>query len=162
MAVGYLPEIGSEHGPCANDCEHTDCAETKRLLLMVCRWCDLAIGYRGFFNDSLEGHPAWSRIVHASCHEDSLAHARLASAETTTQDGWTMADIFAHAYAYPGVPVLNVATGERWEHEPHDKTNRPCVCGGNVKTLREHFADWNYPPENWESSSSQPIEATTL
>jgi len=72
MAAGYLPEIGSENGPCKDECEHTDCVETKRMLLMVCRWCDLAIGYRGFYNDTLEGEPALSRMVHAVCHEDEL------------------------------------------------------------------------------------------
>jgi len=71
MAVGYLPEIGSESGPCKDDCGHVDCAETKRMLLTECRWCDLSIGYRGFYNDTPDGEPAWSRLVHATCHEDT-------------------------------------------------------------------------------------------
>jgi len=72
MAAGYLPETGSEFGPCADACEHSDCAQTKRMLLTVCRWCDLAIGYRAFYNDTPDGEPAWSRMVHAVCHEETL------------------------------------------------------------------------------------------
>jgi hypothetical protein len=65
MAAGVLAKPGTEFGPCAEPCQHTDCAGTRRIATTVCRFCNKEIGYdRRFYND--EGY------VHAACLEDSI------------------------------------------------------------------------------------------
>lgn len=70
MAVGYLPEPGSEYGPCASECSHTDCAATRRMRATLCSICDEPIGSRGFFYH----HPVGGAKVmqHATCAEGDL------------------------------------------------------------------------------------------
>lgn len=65
MAAGVLAKPGTEFGPCAEPCQHTDCAGTRRIATTVCRFCNKEIGYdRRFYND--EGY------VHTACLEDSI------------------------------------------------------------------------------------------
>ena len=70
MAASTLPAPGTQYGPCAEPCSHTDCAHTRRMAAAVCPFCDEAIGYdRRFYNDggaSLGGFD----LVHALCAED--------------------------------------------------------------------------------------------
>ena len=70
MAASVLPAPGTEYGPCAEPCSHTDCAHTRRMAAAVCPLCDGAIGYgRRFYND---GEPGGFDLVHALCAEDDL------------------------------------------------------------------------------------------
>ncbi len=69
MAAGTLPEPGTEYGPCAEPCKHTDCAATREMVTATCRFCLEPIGYdRRFYR---EGNG--SGLVHASCLEDEVA-----------------------------------------------------------------------------------------
>lgn len=45
MAFGTLPRPGTELGPCANPCSHTDCAQSRQMAETVCRVCTTPIGY---------------------------------------------------------------------------------------------------------------------
>lgn len=70
MAASTLPAPGTEYGPCAEPCSHTDCAHSRRMAAAVCPFCDEAIGYgRRFYN---EGDPGGFDLVHALCLEDHL------------------------------------------------------------------------------------------
>jgi hypothetical protein len=66
MAAGYLPEPGTQYGPCADACAHTDCARTRQQAGMTCPTCGEQIGYeRGFYQ-----RDNWQVLVHAACAED--------------------------------------------------------------------------------------------
>ncbi len=69
MAAGVLSALGTEFGPCAEPCLHTDCAGTRGIAETICCFCDKPIGYdRRFYNDA--------GYVHASCLEDSIEQER--------------------------------------------------------------------------------------
>lgn len=75
MAAGTLPRPGTELGPCAEDCDHRDCAETMFIAGCVCRFCGHAIGFERRFYLDPEAAPATpddKRWVHAECLEDSV------------------------------------------------------------------------------------------
>ncbi len=92
MAQGYLPEIGSEFGPCERtkidgewvSCGHTDCAQTRIDLARICHHCDEALGTRGFFRMSpsgggdLMGQAGTDRTVwvHAVCEMRAIEKER--------------------------------------------------------------------------------------
>ena len=58
-----LSEPGTDHGPCAEDCKHTDCAETRRMALSNCKVCGEPIGYdRQFY-----AYENWQEFKHADC-----------------------------------------------------------------------------------------------
>jgi len=66
MAAGILPEPGSDFGPCATACAHTDCAVTRRTAEEACRYCGKPIGYGvRIYRDGI-GH------AHAICVEATL------------------------------------------------------------------------------------------
>lgn len=69
MAVGYLPEPGTQYGPCQDDCAHTDCAATRRQAEQQCPHCGELINYeRGFYNTD-------AGLVHASCEHAAAEKA---------------------------------------------------------------------------------------
>jgi hypothetical protein len=52
MAAGQLPRPGTEYGPCADPCAHTDCAATRAMAASPCRVCGQEIGYdTGFYRE---------------------------------------------------------------------------------------------------------------
>ena len=62
MAAGVLSKPGTEFGPCAGNCNHTDCEQTKVMAQTGCKYCHQPIGYdRRFFR--FEGH----QLAHESC-----------------------------------------------------------------------------------------------
>ncbi len=65
-------ELGWPLGPCAAACEHRDCAETRRMVLAVCRICRSPIGYgRAFYADPED---TANELVHRTClHYGPLA-----------------------------------------------------------------------------------------
>ena len=76
MAAGVLPKPGSKYGPCEGDCQHIDCAETRRMAAQTCFFCSEAIGYDKRFYvdpDRREG------LVHAICLEYKEASDRAAA-----------------------------------------------------------------------------------
>jgi hypothetical protein len=73
MAASLLPQPGSKHGPCAAECKHIDCAETRKMAAAICRFCSRMIDYdRRFYTDP--DNP--NALVHASCLEDSIEKER--------------------------------------------------------------------------------------
>lgn len=69
MAAGHLSPPGTEWGPCEQECQHRDCAQTRRMAGMACRICGETIGYdRQFF---IEGETVPgvgpTQMVHAVC-----------------------------------------------------------------------------------------------
>lgn len=57
MAAGFLSPPGTEFGPCIDDCQHTDCAESRKIAASVCPICGEEIGYnRRFFREAGIGH----------------------------------------------------------------------------------------------------------
>ena len=67
MAAGRLPEPGSKY-LCKAICEHTDCADIRRVAETLCRVCREAIGYnRRFYRDT--DHATMDDFVHAVCLE---------------------------------------------------------------------------------------------
>ena len=64
MAAGTLAVPGTKHGPCAEECQHRDCAATRRSAEGRCRICGELIGYgtRVYWEDGV--------YVHADCVED--------------------------------------------------------------------------------------------
>lgn len=71
MAAGTLARPGTEYGPCAGECNHKDCAETRRMAETECHYCQTRIGYdRRFYQEPDD------RLVHASCLEDNIEKER--------------------------------------------------------------------------------------
>lgn len=66
MAAGSLAEPGAEYGPCAEDCEHTDCEATRNQAKSECVTCFEEIGYgRLFFDLYLNDGPG--PLQHQDC-----------------------------------------------------------------------------------------------
>lgn len=63
MAAVGLAKPGSEHGPCADSCAHTDCAETRRQAETPCDICGEKIGYDKPFYQ----RESWSILIHQVC-----------------------------------------------------------------------------------------------
>ena len=73
MAAGQLPGIGTEYGPCTNeDCGHTDCSSTRRMLTVICGHCDEPIGTRRMFNETPDDAPVWTVLSHELCVYEAL------------------------------------------------------------------------------------------
>ena len=69
MSYGILPTPGSKLGPCAESCEHRDCAAAPRMAAHVCRECGGIVGYeRQFGHDEQDPNPEAS--VHWLCALD--------------------------------------------------------------------------------------------
>lgn len=63
MAAGTLPKPGSTYGPCAGECKHLDCKETREMAAAPCIFCHKPIGYdTPFFQELGE-----RRYTHAVC-----------------------------------------------------------------------------------------------
>lgn len=68
MAAGRLSPVGTDYGPCEGECEHRDCAQTRRMALSLCRICGSQIGYdRDFFVETTDPHRGPTVLVHALC-----------------------------------------------------------------------------------------------
>ena len=72
MAAGTLPEPGTEYGPCAEPCKHTDCAATRRTAESACRYCGDPIGYERRYYLALGANAQTGPWEHASCVEAGL------------------------------------------------------------------------------------------
>lgn len=70
MAAGKIPAPGSEYGPCADPCQHIDCAQTRAMAATVCRFCGQPIGYDTRLYD------VEHQLVHADCYERSVDQER--------------------------------------------------------------------------------------
>ena len=76
MAAGLLSKPGMQYGPCADVCQHSDCASTRLIAESLCRFCEKAIGFnRRFYNDN--------GYVHASCLEDAVTEQRSTRKDAT-------------------------------------------------------------------------------
>ncbi|MBA7713010.1 hypothetical protein ES703_122005 [subsurface metagenome] len=63
MASGSISAPGTEYGPCAGTCTHTDCAESRRQAETPCAICGESIGYdRQFYQ-----RDNWTVLTHAAC-----------------------------------------------------------------------------------------------
>lgn len=74
MAAGVLPYPGSsKHAPCATECAHADCAETKRMAQMECVYCGERIGFDTPFYIEAQPSPTlpYGNLSHATCAEDA-------------------------------------------------------------------------------------------
>jgi hypothetical protein len=72
MAAISLPPPGTALGPCPEPCEHTDCAETRRIAESRCTRCEDPIGYeRAFYHDAEH-----DGFIHAVCLELETRFAR--------------------------------------------------------------------------------------
>lgn len=67
MAAGRLPAPGTEFGPCAEDCKHIECKQTRDMSGEECHYCTARIGYEVRFYQLPD-----KTLVHARCHEDAL------------------------------------------------------------------------------------------
>ncbi len=70
MAAGIMAAPGTEYGPCADACEHTDCAATRKRAQSICFHCKKPIGYGVRFYDV--GKPGAMTSVHALCEEIAI------------------------------------------------------------------------------------------
>jgi len=67
MAYSILPAPGTELGPCETNCQHRDCAETRRMAETRCFICGEPIGYdQAFLNDSHKGRG----LYHFRCEDE--------------------------------------------------------------------------------------------
>lgn len=75
MAAGTLAAPGTQAGPCAEDCQHTDCAATRAMADAECAYCDEPIGYETRFyrvREIEESSPKYATrpiYAHARCEE---------------------------------------------------------------------------------------------
>ena len=63
MAAAALPRPGTEYGPCAEPCEHSDCASTRELAETLCVDCGEPIGY----DDRFYQLGDWTKLEHLIC-----------------------------------------------------------------------------------------------
>ena len=78
MAASLLSKPGSKLGPCAGECRHLDCFETRRTADSKCPICEEPIGYDRLYylTDVREDGRVYS---HADCFEmaaETLARAK--------------------------------------------------------------------------------------
>lgn len=66
MAAAFISKPGTEYGPCAEGCNHTDCAASRAMADGVCRLCGKPIGYEVRFYQDPESKES---LVHAICLE---------------------------------------------------------------------------------------------
>ena len=65
MSAARISAPGTEYGPCAEPCQHMDCASARGIAESACVICGVAIGYeRRFYREDGGG------FVHAVCAED--------------------------------------------------------------------------------------------
>jgi hypothetical protein len=57
----YPKKPGTEYGPCADECQHIDCAKSRSDAASKCRICNEPIGYGN------EIYFEKSSLVHATC-----------------------------------------------------------------------------------------------
>lgn len=79
MASGTLAKPGSSFGPCEEDCEHTDCALTRKMAAEKCPLCLYPIGYEThFYEETLNKGEASERkaLVHATCLDEAVEAQR--------------------------------------------------------------------------------------
>lgn len=107
MAVYELPKPGTELGPCEDDCEHLDCAETRRQATGKCPLCGKPVGYGvpvAFLPKDL---PEEHDVAHADCLaelDDLCLPGFATTVEPTRWEGATKEwDIEASAAAKPTV-----------------------------------------------------------
>ena len=78
MAAGILSPVGSDYGPCEDECQHTDCASLRGQAATPCSLCGDAISYETrFYNTSQPGTPAV--YAHALCEERRIEEQLYAS-----------------------------------------------------------------------------------
>jgi hypothetical protein len=70
MAWSTVPAEGSQYGPCAEPCQHRDCAQHRADAQVICSYCHKAVGTDTPIYSGQDGE---SRLVHASCLEDAIA-----------------------------------------------------------------------------------------
>lgn len=76
MAAVGLPKPGTEYGPCAEECKHVDCAETRKQAATACDICREPIGYdRPFYQ-----REQWTILTHQLCMLKKLDAERKAEA----------------------------------------------------------------------------------
>lgn len=76
MAAGTLPRPGTKLGPCEPECQHKDCAITRRMAAETCRFCQKPISSEPFYTDPEnsrdvrgDGPLSGPALVHAECLE---------------------------------------------------------------------------------------------
>lgn len=74
MAAISLAETGTEFGECAEPCNHTDCAEIRRMKTLPCTLCEEPIGTRRFYQHDSTGR--WDKLDHEVCVLAAIAEAR--------------------------------------------------------------------------------------
>jgi hypothetical protein len=68
MAAASLAAPGTEAGPCAEPCEHRDCASTRKMADTPCEVCGEPIGYVQRFFRTVDDQPdMWEHLAHAGC-----------------------------------------------------------------------------------------------
>jgi hypothetical protein len=65
MAWTALGKPGTEFGPCAEQCKHSDCALSRRQAETICPGCKEAIGYERAFVEYA------GSLWHLACAEDA-------------------------------------------------------------------------------------------
>jgi hypothetical protein len=74
MASSFISPPGSEFGPCAEFCDHRDCAASRRVAGASCGICGEPIGYdRHYYAaDNPDNGIRWT---HATCEEEEIERA---------------------------------------------------------------------------------------
>lgn len=75
MAAGQIPAPGTQWGPCAEPCQHTDCAASRRTAESLCVVCKLPIRYATAFYDVTD-RGSGKDFAHAVCFEEQLEAER--------------------------------------------------------------------------------------
>jgi hypothetical protein len=72
MAAGVLSSPGTEFGPCADPCQHKDCAATRLTSVSFCVICGEQIGYETRYYMADGGTPKDGPWEHAACAEQAI------------------------------------------------------------------------------------------
>lgn len=77
MAASRLAKPGTEYGPCAEECKHRDCAQTRTMAAAICHHCQKAVGYDvRFYDISVPPMLNGTELVHALCEEEAAEKDR--------------------------------------------------------------------------------------
>ena len=71
MASIFVSKPGTEFGPCADECNHTDCAELRSMAEALCKYCKKPVGYNRRFYKIIDGS-----FVHELCELRRIKNER--------------------------------------------------------------------------------------
>jgi hypothetical protein len=80
MAASYMAAPGTEAGPCLQECQHTDCRQTRQWAEALCFYCEAPIGYEtGFYSQPASAGGPFP-LSHSVCYQEEINNVNASKA----------------------------------------------------------------------------------